>query len=269
MIRRALARERLVFLILLLLAGIQAFGLSRRPEFEYAGSNDPLSRLLGSAKELLGDFAFLKADLYFHHGARRKFDHAHRDHAAEEGAHAEETQASGGANDGILLLYNEVVFDGHYELGRGEEQEILPFLSWAVSLSPHNVQAVLTTAYWLERHFGKPDEAAAVLETGANDNPDAWEIEYELGKTLYKQKNYARAAPHLSEAARKHGPAGEDRILLREIYYYLGESESALSDETDALQAYRKVLDHMVEGEAEPLKEKVLGKIRALEGDAS
>ena len=269
MIRRRDVQERLIVLIFLFAAGIQAFLLARRPELIPSAGDDPFSRLFGSAKEILGDLAFLKSDVYFHHGVPARFRQHETGAGGAEKSVVEALRAEE-PKDWIARLRGKVAFEGHYELGRDEEQEIVPWLAWAVSLDPHNEQAVLTTAYWLGRHFDKADAAAAILEKGARDIPDSWEIQYELGKIQFKKKDFASAAGRFREAEEKHGPiAPEDRPLMREMRYYRGECEAAVGNGAAALEAYRGALQFFAEDENMPLKSKILDKIRALEGHAA
>jgi hypothetical protein len=83
---------------------------------------------------------------------------------------------------------------GDVETGAGTEREILPWLLLAASLDPQRVETYTVAAYWLRSHLGKPDEAEALLRAGRRENPDSYEILFELGRlTAEHHKDDLRA----------------------------------------------------------------------------
>ena len=238
MIRGSAAGEALILAAL----AAATFTAARAADARLAAASplaagDPLYRLLGSSREMVGDALFLKADAYFHGGAPRHFEDTPSD-AQREGRVEEDHAETEEEGDWISRIRRKVAFEGHYHLTGNEKKEIVPFLIWAVELDPYNATGILSTAYWLDHNFKKTDEAARILEKGVRDNPAAWEIEYNLGKLDYRKKKDAVAArPHLKEALRKTDPASMDKHVAREIYYMLGECESELRNPAAALVA--------------------------------
>lgn len=176
------------------------------------GSDDPLYQLIGSSKEAIGDTLFLKADEYFHGGAQFKHGEEPPEAIEREGFIAEADREDGDedehrskpAVDFIKKINDQITFTQHHHLEGDQAREMLPLLAGAVSLDPHNVEAILTTAYWLSQRLDKSDEAIILLKKAIHENPDAWELYGSLGRIYFKKKNNSKAALHfLGIAAQK------------------------------------------------------------------
>ena len=261
-------RSGLFFGVLLWLAAAgSAFviqGVLESPSEALAGgSTDPLSRFVGAAKEAFGDTLFIKADSYFHGGVIHE-DH-HDDSAAEvetEGALDHEAKES--PKDWIARINDGIQTHELMHLAKEKRMEMLPFFSLAVSLDSHNVEAILTTAFWLEREFGKPENAAPLLKKGALDNPDSWEIENALGHFYFRQKNYALSEGHLSAALKKLGTTPIERYQHMDLYYYLAEACFAQGKKIEALKAYRNAVRFFDEKATPFLRSSIGNKIEKL-----
>lgn len=184
------------FFILFLLAVGVCF-LSRHIQASWAAgtlqqSQDPLYELIGSAKEAVGDTFYMKADEYFHGGVREKFEEK-RSAAAHDGfVEAEEQHHYGEKEtpeDWIERVNQQIGFTKHYHLKGEEIKEMLPLLAGAVDMNPHNLEAVLTTAYWLSSQLGQADEALRVLEEGLKNNPDSWALHKQAADIFYRKKS--------------------------------------------------------------------------------
>src|SRR3989338_7935905 len=104
---------------------------------------------------------------------------------------------------------------------------MLPFFAIATTLDPYNVEAILTSAYWLNAHFGKLDEAIDVLKKGLKDNPDSWEIAFNLGTFYYKlKKDYAQSETYYLLALEKSSGQDVPKHVLTDLHYYLAEGYS-------------------------------------------
>ena len=173
------------------------------PDVEMGPGGDPLTRLVGSAKEAVGDTLFLKADEYFHGGVE---DEEHHDENVRdikrEGLLENKEQRE--PSDWIDRINRQVHAHELRYLTSGRRKEMLPFFAWGTSLDPHNVEAILTSAYWLDSEFGKTAEAADLLERGIRDNVDSWELEQALAKIYGRDKaTWDRAYTHYRAALQK------------------------------------------------------------------
>ena len=203
----------------LVLAGFLSFTIDRQlhSSQEAFDLQDTLSRFLGSAKEAVGDALFLKADSYYHGGSEMHYEETHEElekegaveHEEEEHARAEEA-----SSDWIAGVNHKIRSYEHTHLARTDQKEMLPFLALATSLDPHNVEAILTTAYWLDVHMGKTDAAIETLRKGGKSNPDAWEIDDGLAKIYFKKKDYRMAEQFYLTAIQKAGRKGADEETL-------------------------------------------------------
>lgn len=235
------------------------------------GLEDPWDRMLGSAKEAIGDTLFLKADSYFHGGVNLDF-HEEDPHPGPA-APPEETPAPGEIlerpGDWIARVNSRVQSHEHRHLSRNQFKEMLPFLAMAVNLDPHNVEAVLTTAYWIGTQFDNTEEALKVLVKGREDNPANWEISRALGEIyLRKKEDPASAERFYTEALGKAGSGEVKKYQLIDLYYRLGESLRRQNKKDEALEAYGRALAVFGPEGNEPLKREILQEIRLLKGDA-
>ncbi len=224
-------------------------------------SADPLTRLAGGAAEAVGDTVFLKADSYYHGGVD---EHAEDE---DEALHAQaghiENAPAPPAGDWIARVNGRIHEHSHYHLTPDQQKEMLPFFSLALKLDPRNVEAVLTTAYWLERQLGKPEEARKVLEKGALDNPDAWEIHYRSAHLILRHwKDYAAARDGYEKALEGMGRRADvEDYMRRNAWYSLGECRENLGDASGARAAYESALRFFKPGDPEGLKRAIMEKL--------
>ena len=189
-----------------------------------APPSDPLSRLVGSAKEVFGDTLFLKADSYFHGGAEH--ENHHDDTAAQVEKEGELEGKTEVPQDWIARINHEVGANDLVHLAKDKRREMLPFFALSTSLDPYNVEAILTTAFWLEREFEKPGDALQVLKKGAQDNPDSWEIENALGRFYMKRSDNASAHQHFQAALQKAGNVSMEDFEREALHRYLEKTKS-------------------------------------------
>ncbi len=229
---------------------------------------DPLSRFVGSAKEAFGDSLFLKADAYFHGGLTHE---RHHDDSAEsldkEGVFHEAKELSEQApRDWIEKINHEIGAHELMHLSQKNRKEMLPFFAMSTTLDPHNIEAVLTTAYWLEREFSKPEDATELLEKSIHDNPYSWEIESALGRLYFRQKKeWLLAEQHLRQALQKLGSGKIENFERVDIYYHLGQTRLVLGKKLEALEAYRQARRFFDEKTTPFLQALILGKIKELQ----
>lgn len=226
---------------------------------------DAFYRLLGSAKEGMGDVLFLKADAYYHGGVTAGFSEK-RGEAEKEGMIEADEELNGSSLDWVSRVNHRIQSYAHMHLTKEKEKEILPFLMWSVSLDPHNLSAVLTTAFTLDKDFGKSDEAIKILEKGLQENPESWEIAHDLGKLYFmRKKNYGQSERYLGIAVDKSAGQELPKDMLAQTLYLLAESRLALGKNSEALDAYQKALASFQDSMEIPLKDRIRNKIRNLE----
>ena len=223
---------------------------------------DPLTRMLGSAKEGLGDILFLKADEYHHGGDTYVFE---ENSETEYGEGFLSRRDETAAEDWVQKILNQVRSRRHYHLHREDEKELLPFMTWAVELDPHNIEAILTTAFYLDRHFNRPIAARDLLLKGRRDNPGSWEITRDLAKFYFeRRKDYAASEPIFRQAIVLSKDKTTEHDARAGMMYLLAES-CRLQGKTDAaLDAYRQALLAFDSPGPLPLKESIIRNITEL-----
>lgn len=236
-----------------------AFGAAAiESELPALPASDPLSRFLGSSKEAIGDTLFLKADAYYHGGVAEHVEETAAELAREGHIEDDSTQA----RDWVDAVNRRVRGTDHVHLTRDEQKELLPFFALAVRLDPHNIEALLTTAYWLDENFGRTDRAISTLKQGFRDNPTSGPLVFQLGRLYHKTKDFEKSTEAFREALQKSGLEPYER---REAFYRLGESLEAAGDRSGALGAYRQALALYGPSETTALKGSIAARIASLE----
>lgn len=81
-----------------------------------------------------------------------------------------------------------------------ENSAIMPLIRLITLLDPHFVQAYDFGAYHLAVNLKKHKESIAFLEEGLANNPNSFDLNWEYGFLMYKDKSYERALPYLLKA---------------------------------------------------------------------
>jgi hypothetical protein len=123
-------------------------------------------------------------------------------------------------------------------------REILPWLKLSSELDPDNIQTYTVTAFWL-RHLHKDEEANQVLLEGLRNNPDSYEILFELGR-LYDESYHdkGRARNVWEAAARKFlklplDEQKDNKLIFERITTHLAELEENSGNLPEALNWFR------------------------------
>ena len=158
-----------------------------------------LKVLLGDGRRLFANHFFVQADVSFHSGyypsifdqARAPKDTSHLtakegEPAAEE--HEKQMNFLGPPRDWIERFGRHFIITEHTHLEGNNEREILPWLKLSAELDPQKIETYTVAAYWL-RDLGKVKEAEDFLREGLRNNPDSYEILFELGR-LYYENNH-------------------------------------------------------------------------------
>jgi tetratricopeptide (TPR) repeat protein len=250
--------SRIYFLLFVALL-IVSFGIASKlePQFQAMSlsraDGDIFKITLGEGRALLANEFYVKADSYYHSGYyptifdnRQNFETPHM--AADTGAVASKNKGEEDENfrsaplDWIDSFSRHFYPNRHTHLDEGgatgdlsessDVREILPWLKISAELDPHNVQTYVVTAFWLRTKMHKDTEAQAFLRDGLRNNPDSYEILYELGR-LYDESYHdiVRARNVWELAVQKWSKLDldarkENRIIFEQISTHLGELES-------------------------------------------
>ncbi len=182
-----------------------------------AKSGNVLKMLLGDGRRMFANHFFEQADISFHSGyypsifdqrepagksamASGKDEHD----AHDEAAHAKAMAFLGQPRDWIEAFGRHFRITEHTHLAHGQEREILPWLRLSAELDPQRIDTYTVAAYWLREKLGKVKEAEEFLREGQRNNPNSYEILFELGR-LYREslQNNVRARHVWEFALRK------------------------------------------------------------------
>ncbi len=251
----------LVFVVCVSLATV----LTPRFETLQAGRKDSasvLTVLMGDSRQMFAAHFFAKADAYFHNGAYVSiFDqpraegtehmtaHDEGDAGDDEHDHHHATAQSGG-RDWIERFGSHFLVTEHSHLEKDNAREILPWLKLSAEMDPHHIESYVTAGYWLRKRLGKPDEAERFLREGLRENPDSYEILFELGALYDQSKNDAPVARRLWEMALEKWATQEQahqkpneltKIEILGQLAHLEERQGNIPRQIERLQELKKV----------------------------
>lgn len=181
---------------------VAAFILALRLAPEAAGwsrggqAGSVFGMMFGDGRQLLANQFFTMADVYFHSGYYPSiFDkgsdgqkeiisasHGHKETEEEE----KNEDFLGRPKDWIEAFGRNFKITRHTHLENNNEREILPWLRLAADLDPHKLDTYTVGAFFLREHLGRPDQAEAFLREGLRNNPDSYEILFELGRIYHE-----------------------------------------------------------------------------------
>jgi tetratricopeptide (TPR) repeat protein len=187
-----------------------------------------LKVLLGDGRRLFSNHFFVKADVTFHSGyypsifdrARAPKDtrhmteaeegHAEEDHEAPDGHEGHDNHAEsehekqmdflGPPRDWIEAFGRRFMITNHTHLEGGAERDMLPWLKISAELDPQRIETYTVSAFWL-REMGRSKEAEQFLREGLRNNPDSYEILFELGRLYYHSHHDVTRARNVWEMA--------------------------------------------------------------------
>src|ERR1022692_3988542 len=94
----------------------------------------------------------------------------------------------GPPRDWIERFGRHFMITEHTHLEGNKESEILPWLKLSAELDPQKIETYTVAAYWL-RDLGKIKQAERFLRQGLLNNPESYEILFQLGR-LYYENNH-------------------------------------------------------------------------------
>lgn len=257
------------FFLLLLALMISCFGLAAdlAPRFQAIEasrrqSDNFFSLLLGDSSKMFANSFATKADAYYHSDYyptifdnKEAFKTLHM--AEDTGAVTSHNQGGedadfmGAPRDWIDAFGRHFIPNRHTHLDEGgpagdlsssdNVREILPWLKLAYELDPENVQTYTVTAYWLRLRMHKDKEAEQVLREGLRNNPQSYEILFELGR-LYDESYHDEArARNVWELAGRYWlkltpeDQKENKLLFEQISTHLAKLEEDAGNFPQAL----------------------------------
>jgi len=137
--------------------------------------------LLGSSRHALSADLFEKADVYFHKGV-------------------EHFERKAFTNDWFQRTLGDIAPATHRHAEGQETAEIIPWLEFATRADPHNVEAFLVTAFWLDTGLHRPDLAGRVLLEAERLNPRDYRVLLERGRFEIESGRFDPAAALLDAA---------------------------------------------------------------------
>jgi len=236
------------------------------PSDQQADSGGVLKVLLGDSRRLLADQLLEQADISFHSGfypsifdeRRPPKDTAHMTSKAgspEAEAHEEKMNFMGPPRDVLERFGRNFLITEHTHLEGGNEREILPWLRISAELDPHRVDTYTVASYWL-RNLGKVAEAEQFLREGIRNNPQSYELWYELGLLYYDNRHDPFRARNAWQLAMRYWQQSEpnkpdpDRIGWEKIVVRLANLEENEGNLQRAIDYLKMVMEHSPSPEA-------------------
>jgi tetratricopeptide (TPR) repeat protein len=210
------------------------------------------TRFLGEARSMVSNVAILQADRYYHGGVGHldehqcgklwECDHDHEHDEKRLHVHEKEARSQCGRFNVLMKISEQIELTEHIHLEGGQVKEIVPWLYYAARVDPHNILAYTLSAFYLADKLGKTDQAMAFLREGLRKNPDAWEINAEIGRIYFQYyKNYDAAAYFLNAALQHLNETPHDKFDERRVVSLLAHTYEAMGETGKALPLYRRL----------------------------
>ncbi|HTL55591.1 MAG TPA: hypothetical protein VL361_07920 [Candidatus Limnocylindrales bacterium] len=175
-------------------------------------SGNVLTLLLGDSRRMFANHFFVKADVSFHSGYYPSiFDQAEKPKGSghmtsEEGSpeaeeHERKMSFLGEPRDWVERFGRHFFITHHTHLENGNEREILPWLKLSAELDPQRIDTYVVASYWLRNRLGKVSEAEEFLRQGLRNNPNNYELLYEMGCLYNENYHDSSRARHIWELA--------------------------------------------------------------------
>jgi tetratricopeptide (TPR) repeat protein len=223
-------------------------------------SDNVFSVLFGDGRRLFANQFFTMADVYFHSGYYPSIfdlrEEGPKEIVAESHGHTDSPEDElkedflGKPKDWIDRFGRHFRIIEHTHLEHGNEREILPWLRLAADMDPQKIETYTVGSFFMRENLNQPREAEAFLREGLRNNPNSFEILFELGRLYnenYHDPDRARSVWQLAlrrwlqqdSQAQK-----ENKLDFEEITIHLAHLEEDTGNYEDAIrwfQAAQKV----------------------------
>ena len=139
----------------------------------------------------------------------------------------------------------------------------------AVKLDPKRVQTYTVASYWLRTRLDKPKEAEQFLREGLRENPDSFEILFELGRIQKEHYGDSEKTRNLWELAlskwerQKTAGRNPDEATRQQILGFLAVLEEEEGNFGKAIKYFELLKEHS------PSKEEIDKRIAELKAASS
>jgi tetratricopeptide (TPR) repeat protein len=252
-----------ILILVLLLAA--AFSLAtlvqpRAQTWDRRGNSaNVLNLVLGDSRRMFANHFFVKADVSFHSGYYPSiFDQAippkdSKHMTSEEGSseaeeHERKMSFLGAPRDWIECFGRHFFITKHTHLENGNEREILPWLKLSAELDPQRIDTYVVASYWLRNRLGKVAEAEQFLREGLRNNPQSYELLYEMGCLYEENYHDHNRARHVWEYALRQwheqepGKKDPDLIGLNKTIIHLARLEEGTGNLDRAIEYLQEAI---------------------------
>jgi len=182
--------------------------------------------LLGEGRKLFANQFFIMGDVYFHSGFYPSMFDRREDQpdvaAPAHGLTDEDSTSEdfrGPPKDWLDRFARRFELNKHThldsggasgKLGSGSIREILPWLRLSTDMNPQMVESYTVAAYWLRKALKQPHEAEDFLHEGLRNNPDSYELWFDLGRLYNEDYHDAVRARNVWEVALRKWHQSQD-----------------------------------------------------------
>jgi tetratricopeptide (TPR) repeat protein len=223
-------------------------------------SDNVFSVLFGDGRRLFANQFFTMADVYFHSGYYPSIfdlrDEGRKEIVAESHGQTDSPEDElkedflGKPKDWMDRFGRHFRIAEHTHLEHKNEREILPWLRLAADMDPQKIETYTVGSFFMREHLNRPQEAEAFLREGLRNNPNSYEILFELGRLYYDNYHDAGRARNVWQLALRRWlqqdpkDQKENKLGFDEITVNLARLEEIAGNYEDAIrwfQAAQKV----------------------------
>lgn len=141
----------------------------------------------------------------------------------------------------IDAIFNRMLDDCNLQMDSwwhdGQHEHLINMTYFAIAFDPRNV-SLYENAGWLLWSSDRDDEAVALYQRGVRNNPDVYDMYYELGQYYYiRKKDYASARKYLEQAI-QYPCQWFVWNTLGHVYARLGERDKAIETWQELLKRF-------------------------------
>jgi tetratricopeptide (TPR) repeat protein len=223
-------------------------------------SDNVFSVLFGDGRRLFANQFFTMADVYFHSGYYPSIfdlrEEGPKEIVAESHGHTDSPEDElkedflGKPKDWIDRFGRHFRIIEHTHLEHGNEREILPWLRLAADMDPQKIETYTVGSFFMRENLNQPREAEAFLREGLRNNPNSFEILFELGRLYNENYHDPDRARNVWQLALRRWlqqdsqAQKENKLDFEEITIHLAHLEEDTGNYQDAIrwfQAAQKV----------------------------